>query len=429
MNDLLSFLYNSPTAFQAVANIAAALKEAGFEEYSENETVKFKKGGKYFTTRNQSSILAFKVGKDLKDANFHIAASHSDCPGFKLKPNSLTAVHQGQFIQLNTEVYGGALFAPWFDRPLSLAGRLILSAENGVESRLFDLKKNFCMIPSLAIHMNREANKGIPINPQKDLLPLVTMDKDFDLRRFLAKEAGVKEEELISYDLYLYPRQEPVVWGAEEEFFASHHIDNLECAYTTLQGFLKGEKETNINVYACFDNEEVGSLTRQGADSDFLVRNLQKVADGLGLKYPEILAGSMMLSCDNAHSAHPNHPEKDDPTNHALMNKGIVIKYNANQSYTSDALSSAIFRLICDKANVPYQFYTNRSDIRGGSTLGNLSNAQVSLLSLDIGCAQLAMHSCYESAGMKDVQYMIDGVTAYYSTHVSLTKDGSYQLS
>ncbi|MBR4122008.1 MAG: M18 family aminopeptidase [Erysipelotrichaceae bacterium] len=429
MNDLLSFLYNSPTAFQAVDNIAALLKENGFQEYSENETVAFKKGGKYFTTRNQSSILAFKVGKDLKDANFHIAASHSDCPGFKLKPNSLKAGPHGVFAQLNTEVYGGALLAPWFDRPLSLAGRLILRTEKGVESRLFDMKKNFCMIPSLAIHMNREANKGYSYNPQKDLLPIVAMEKDFDLNAYLVREAGIEKDQLLGYDLYLYPRQEPVVWGAEDEFFASHHIDNLECAYTTLKAFLEADKKTNINVYACFDNEEVGSLTRQGADSDFLVRNLEKVANGLGLSYPEILAGSMMLSCDNAHSAHPNYPEKDDPTNHVIMNKGIVIKYNANQSYTSDALSSAVFRLICDKVKVPYQFYTNRSDIRGGSTLGNLSNAQVSLLSLDIGCAQLAMHSCYESAGMKDVQYMIDGVRAYYNTHVSLTKDGSYHLS
>lgn len=404
--------------------MAVILQKEGFQELKENEIYQVKKGGKYYITRNGTSILSFKIGKKIQNPSFMIAASHSDCPLFKLKPNSL--IVDAHYTKLNTEVYGGALLSPWFDRPLSLAGRLVVKEDEAIHSLPFDLKKEFCIIPSLAIHMNREANTGFALNPQIHLLPLVTSDKEFDLKEYLEKEAKLQKGTLISYDLYLYAKQEPVIWGPKKEYFSAQHIDNLECAYTTLCGFLEADNQDNIQVYACFDNEEVGSLTRQGADSDFLERNLKRVADALSLDYPSVLGNSMLLSCDNAHASHPNHPEKDDPTNHCYMNKGIVIKFNANQSYTSDGLSTGIFVSMLEKAGIPYQYYTNRSDIRGGSTLGNLSNAHVSLLSLDIGCAQLAMHSCYETAGCKDSEYMASAVKIFLSKNLQLLHDGSY---
>lgn len=425
--ELLHFLYKSPTSFQAVANMRALLCENGFTELKENEDFSLTKGGKYFISRNGTSILGFKVGKRLKDPSFMIAASHSDCPSFKLKPNAI--LPEAHYTKLNTEVYGGPLMFPWFDRPLSLAGRLVLKDKKTIQSLPFMLEKDFCLIPSLAIHMNREANTGFALNPQVHLLPICSSDDKFDLYSYLEEEAGLKKGSLLSYDLYLYVRQEPQVWGAHEEYFSAQHIDNLECAYTSLLGFLEAEQEDSIQVYACFDNEEVGSLTRQGAASDFLVRNLHRVALALKQDPYRILGNSMLLSCDNAHASHPHHPEKDDPSNHCYMNEGIVIKFNANQSYTSDGLSTGIFVDILKKAQIPYQFYTNRSDIRGGSTLGNLSNGQVSLLSLDIGLAQLGMHSCYETAGCRDAQYMQQAVKAFLSAHLHLQTDGTFTIS
>lgn len=425
INNMLHFLDASPTAFQAIDNMTKMCLEKGFKELKENELFNLEKGGKYFITRNKTSFLAFKVGKELNEPSFNIAASHSDCPSFKVKPNGVIS---DKFSRLNTEVYGGPLYNPWLDRPLSLAGRIIIKEGNKIISKNFVLDEDFCIIPSVAIHMNRDANNGFKMNPQADLLPLVSDKKDFDIKAYLADKNDILKENLVGYDLYLYPRQKAYLWGHEKQFFSSFHIDNLECAYTTLVAFLESENEHNINVYACFDNEEVGSLTRQGADSDFLARNLKDIADSLSFSYSKALADSMLLSCDNAHASHPNHPEKDDPTNHTYMNQGVVVKYNANQSYTSDGLSAAIFTSLLDEHKIPYQYFTNRSDMRGGSTLGNISNGQVSLLSLDIGLPQLAMHSPLETAGVKDVESMIDAVKVFYSIHLKMLEDGTYQL-
>ena len=425
--EMMEFIEKSPTAFQAVAHISESFEEAGFQRLEESKEFSLEKGRSYYLTRNGSSVIAFQVGSDLSEASFKVAASHCDCPAFKVKPNGVIASEH--YVRLNTEVYGGALFAPWYDRPLSLAGRLVVKQENAIRTQLFDLKKDFAVIPSLAIHMNREANQGFASNPQSDLLPLVSERKDFDLRKYLAKEAHIDEKDLLSYDLYLYPRQKGFFFGEKKEFLCSHHLDDLACAYTSLEAFLSTKDEKGINVYVCFDNEEVGSLTRQGAASDFLSATLERIAGALGLNYRSVLAHSMMLSCDNAHAAHPAHPEKDDPTNHCYMNQGIVIKYNANQSYTTDALSAAVFVSLLEEKKIPYQYFTNRSDLRGGGTLGNISNGQVSLLSLDIGMPQLAMHSPLETAGTKDVDYMIAGISAYYSAHLQLRSDMNYVLS
>ncbi|MDO4499901.1 MAG: M18 family aminopeptidase [Erysipelotrichaceae bacterium] len=412
MKDMLKFLNESPTSFQAITNIAEMLDKEGYKELKESEEYKLEKGGKYYVSRNGSSIIAFNIGKNLNDASLQITASHSDCPSFKLKPEAF--IYENGFLKLNTEVYGGPIYYPWMDRPLCLAGRLIVKENGLLKTENYDSQKPFCLIPSLAIHMNREMNKGLSLNPQIDLLPLCGMEKA-DIKEYLSKECG---KEVVGFDLYLYPEQKAFVWGMNEEFISSFHIDNLECAYTTLKGFIAGENAENINVYCCFDNEEVGSLTRQGADSDFLETTLRRLADELGLNYYRLLAKGMMLSCDNAHGLHPNHPEKADPTNRPTMNKGIVIKYNANQSYTSDGLSAAIFAELLKTNNIPYQYFTNRSDVKGGSTLGNISNGHSSIVSVDIGLAQLAMHSPVETCGSKDVESMIQAVAAFYSAHL-----------
>lgn len=411
---MLDFIYESPSAFNAIENFCDKLDENGYQRISEKDHFELKKGGKYYVTRNGSSIIAFNIGTKLNKPQFKIVASHSDCPSFKLKPN--TILNDKKYTRLNTEIYGGPILSTWFDRPLSLAGRLIVREDGMIKTRTFNLDEDFCMIPSVAIHMNPEANKGYKNNPQVDMLPLVNLDEEFDLLEYLKEKSGM---DVINYDLYLYPRMKGYIWS-NKELFSSFHIDNLECAYTSFEAFKDTFEDDAINVLAIFDNEEVGSLTRQGADSDFMYQILNRISDSLNLNYYELIANSMLISADNAHSVHPNHNELADPSNRPYMNKGIVIKYNANQSYTSDALSASIFSSILDDNKIPYQYFTNRSDARGGSTLGNISNSHASLVSVDIGLAQIAMHSCFETAGVKDIEYMIDGLKAFYKTYINL---------
>ena len=411
---MLDFIYDSPSAFNAIENFCDKLDENGYQRISEKDHFELKKGGKYYVTRNGSSIIAFNIGTKLNKPQFKIVASHSDCPSFKLKPN--TILNDKKYTRLNTEIYGGPILSTWFDRPLSLAGRLIVREDGMIKTRTFNLDEDFCMIPSVAIHMNPEANKGYKNNPQVDMLPLVNLDEEFDLLAYLKEKSGM---DVINYDLYLYPRMKGYIWS-NKELFSSFHIDNLECAYTSFEAFKDTFEDDAINVLAIFDNEEVGSLTRQGADSDFMYQILNRISDSLNLNYYELIANSMLISADNAHSVHPNHNELADPSNRPYMNKGIVIKYNANQSYTSDALSASIFSSILDDNKIPYQYFTNRSDARGGSTLGNISNSHASLVSVDIGLAQIAMHSCFETAGVKDIEYMIDGLKAFYKTYINL---------
>ncbi len=426
--EMTEFLKECPTAFHAVEKIRKELEDNGYERLRENEEWEIKPGGKYFATRNDSSIIAFSIGEKPENYSFNIAASHSDSPTFKVKENAELEVKK-KYMQLNTEGYGGMLCATWFDRPLSVAGRVIVKEKDHFVTRLVNIERDLVMIPSVAIHMNRTINDGYAYNKQVDMLPLFggAESKKDDFRKLIAEAAGVSEEYVYGSDIYLYNRQEPSVWGVRGEFISSPHLDDLQCAYASLKGFLEGQQEESVNVYACFDNEEVGSGTKQGAGSTFLYDTLRRINMGLGKPeedYYRAVAGSLMLSADNAHAVHPNHPEKTDVENCVYMNEGIVIKSHAGQKYTSDAVSIALFRDICEKADVPVQFFANRSDEAGGSTLGNISSAKVSLNAVDIGLPQLAMHSAYETAGVKDTCHMIRAMKQFFSTHF-YEKDGS----
>ncbi len=429
LKDMIQFLDESVTSYQAVAEIKKRLEAEGFLELQETNVWNLVKGKKYYVTRNQSSILAFTLGERLENFSFNIVSSHSDAPSFKIKPKY--SIVKENMVQLNTEVYGGPLYSTWMDRLLGIAGRVLVREESGIQSKLVFLDQPCGLIPNMAIHMNRAANDGMKYDAQIDLLPLVSTNKEFDLMDYVAQSISVKKEEIIDKDLYLFPLDKARVWGDNEEFISSYHLDDLQCAYTTLQGFLKGSHPDTIGLYCCFDNEEVGSGTRQGAAGTFLSDVLERIRQELNfteIDFKKALSSSLMISADNAHAYHPNHPEKMDPTNVVYLNKGVVIKYNANQSYATDGLSAALFREICDKANIPLQVITNRSGVRGGGTLGPVSIRQVSIPTVDVGLPQLAMHSTYETAGAKDGQMMIDAVEEFFNTHVQAVEDGQVKL-
>ncbi|MCR1887266.1 MAG: M18 family aminopeptidase [Longibaculum muris] len=423
--ELVSFIQKSPTAFHAVEQMRSLLKDNGYEELLEGKKWHIEPGHRYFVTRNNSSIIALNLGTQLDNYSFNVAASHSDSPTFKLKENAELEV-RGKYTQLNTEGYGGMLCATWFDRPLSIAGRVLVKEGDSYITRLLKIDRDLVLIPNVAIHMNRAVNDGFAYNKQVDLLPLFggTETKAGDLKALIAKELNVNEEDICGEDLYLYNRMSPSIWGAHEEFISSPQLDDLQCAFTSLQGFLKGSNDQSINVFACFDNEEVGSGTKQGAASTFLYDVLHRINNALGKDdedYYRALAASFMLSADNAHAVHPNHPEKTDVNNCVYMNEGVVVKSHAGQKYTSDGVSIAVFKGICEKAGVPVQFFANRSDVVGGSTLGNIAMAQVSMNSVDIGLPQLAMHSSYETVGIKDTYYMIQVMEEFFNSHIEET--------
>lgn len=383
--------------------------------------------GKYYVTRNDTSIIAFHIGNALEDYSFNIAASHSDFPTFKVKEKAGLEVKK-KYIKLNTEGYGGMICSTWFDRPLSVAGRVLVKEGDHLETRLFDIDRDLVMIPSMAIHMNRQINDGYAYNKQIDMLPLFggegVSKEDFD--KLIAEELHVSVDAIYGKDLYLYNRAEGTIWGAKEEFISAPHLDDMQCAFATLKGFLKGYNNQSVNVYACFDNEEVGSATKQGAGSTFLYDVLNRINTALGKTqedYYRAVSASFMISADNAHAVHPNHPEKTDVENCVYMNEGIVVKAHAGQKYTSDAVSVAIFRSICEKAGVPVQFFANRSDEAGGSTLGNISSTRVSLNAVDIGLPQLGMHSAYETAGIRDTEYMVKALETFYNFHICEKKE------
>jgi len=404
--NLSEFILSSPTPFHAVDTAKKMLEEQGFTELKESENVNVVPEGKYFVTRNLSSIIAFKIPKG-EFSGFMISAAHSDSPAFRIKENS--EMSDGNYVSISSERYGGMLCSTWLDRPLSVAGRVIVKTEKGVESRLVDLKEPVAIMPNVAIHMNRNANNGAVYDFAVDMIPLMRLaGSGQTLKSRIAENAGVSENSLLSWDLILYNPEKPVIWG---DFITSPRLDDLQCAYASLAAFLKSKNEKSAAVYALFDNEEVGSETKQGAASTFLYDTLLRI---VGTKLRQKLASSMLASCDNAHAIHPNHPEYADKNHAAKLNGGVVIKYNANQKYTSDGVSSALFSLICQKAGVKVQYYANRPDMAGGSTLGNISNTQVSLNAVDIGIAQLAMHSAYETAGVKDTTYMIEALTGVF---------------
>lgn len=427
---LIQFLSNAVTSFHAVNEVRKELKENGYTELREGEKWNPEKGGKYFTVRNESSLIAFRIPEN-EIRGFMTGAAHTDSPTFRIKPQP--ELKGSGYIRLNTEGYGGMLCAPWFDRPLSVAGRLVISTEDGIRTVLYKSERDLCLIPSLAIHMNRKVNEGTSFNKQVDMLPLFAEDSDetITLADVISEETGIGKDGIIASDLMLYSREEPRIWGAKNEFISAGHLDDLQCAFALMKGFLGAESAASIPVLALFDNEEVGSLTKQGAYSTFLYDTLRRIALCLGKDEEEfrmMLAESFLVSADNAHSVHPAHPEKADPLNQPHINRGIVLKYSANQKYTSDAVSAAVFRRICQEADVPVQEFTNRSDSAGGSTLGNLSNNQVSMNAVDIGLAQLAMHSSYETAGARDTEYLEKAMQVFYSRSIEEKGQGSYIL-
>lgn len=426
--ELLGFLKNSPTAFQAVEEIEKKLTEAGFAKLGEHENWDIVPSGKYFVTRNGSSVIAFSVPKKYAHS-FMITASHTDSPTFKLK-SAFEAEACGKYVKLNVEGYGGMILSSWLDRPLSIAGRLIVKDGSKITTKNVNIDRDLVLIPNVAIHQNRQINSGFSYNIAVDMMPLYSAsDKKGTLLETAAEYAGCAKENVVGGDLYLYNRTPGTIWGAGDEFFSSARIDNLQCTYSTLIGFISAADEAKaVNVYASFDNEETGSATKQGAGSQFLSDTLAKIAEKLGFSVTEALASSFMVSADNGHAKHPNHPELSDAQNSPAINEGVVIKENAAQKYTTDAVSSAIFAKICEDANVPVQRFANRSDMGGGSTLGSISNTNAAMITVDIGLAQLAMHSSYETAGTKDTGYMIDAITQFYKSKLTTDGDGSYTI-
>ncbi len=425
---LIGFIGQSPTCYHAVDAIRRELRD--YTLLNERERWTLKPGGKYCVTRNGSSIIAFTLPEG-DFSGFQIVASHADSPAFKIKENAEVTVRD-KYVQLDTERYGGMIMSSWFDRPLSVAGRVLVRTEQGVSSVLVNLDRDMCVIPNVAIHMNREVNNGYKYNPAVDLFPLWgSAEAKNTFRAAIAQAAGAEEKDLLGADLFLYNRMEGRVWGVKEEFLSAPRLDDLECAFASVEALKTARGGGHANVCCVFDNEEVGSTTKQGADSTFLSDVLRRILLALGRTeedYYTMLAGSFMLSADNAHAVHPNHPEFSDPLNQTVMNGGVVIKFNANQKYTTDGVSEAVFHHICEKAGVPVQHYANRSDLAGGGTLGNISGRHVSVNTVDIGLAQLAMHSCYETAGTRDLKYMVDGMRAFYDTEIQAMGNGAFAL-
>ncbi len=424
--NLLAFLTAAPSPFHAVDEIADMLINAGFIRLQESDKWSLNYGKGYFVTRNGSSIIAFTVPKKPMPG-LMLSASHSDSPTYKLK-NKTEMDTFGKYTRLSTECYGGMLHYPWLDRPLSVAGRLILSHEGKIESKTVAVDKDILLIPSVAPHQ-KNSNSGFTPNAAVDMVPLFG-GKDAKLTPLLAQVADVVEEDIVGFDLYLNPRVPGTIWGANEEFYSSPRIDNLQCAYGTLMGFLSAgiREEGAIGVYGVFDNEETGSATKQGAGSLFLRDTLERMCESLGMDLRQVLASSLFVSADNGHAKHPNHPELSDGDHCPHMNEGVVIKANASQKYTTDGLSAALFREICRRADVPVQVFYNRSDMGGGSTLGSIANTTVFAYTVDIGMAQLAMHSPYETGGVADTGYLIRAMEQFYNTSLTAIGDGEVRI-
>ena len=429
-DDLVEFLQESVTPFHAAATAESWLRAAGFTRLEEADYWNLEPGKGYYTTRNGSSVVAWRVPQHAI-GGWRIVASHSDSPTWKIKTD---IVENDGCRRLSVEGYGGMIMSTWLDRPLTVGGRALVKTEDGIESRLVYLDRDLLVIPSLAIHFQRDINKGHTFNPQVDMQPLWGPAGSRTLTDLVAEELGVDTADILDSDLQLVTRQAPTQIGPDGEFFMAPRIDDLECAATTLLGFLDAAAETDsacAPVWAMLDNEEVGSSSRMGAQSSYLRDVLDRIVDAIphsGQAMHRAMANSFMLSADNAHATHPNFPQKSDPCAPVRLGGGVVLKYNASQKYTTNAVSGAIFRAICEKADVPVQVFTNRADEAGGSTLGNLAMAQVSMNCVDIGLPQLAMHSCYETAGARDIVSLIRLMEEFYASHFEETASGTLTI-
>ncbi len=430
-DDLVEFLQESVTPFHAAATAESWLRAAGFTRLEEADYWNLEPGKGYYTTRNGSSVVAWRV-PDHAIGGWRIVASHSDSPTWKIKTD---IVENDGCRRLSVEGYGGMIMSTWLDRPLTVGGRVIVKTEDGIESRLVCIDRDLLVIPSLAIHFQRDINKGHTFNPQVDMQPLWGPAGCRTLTDLVAEELGVDTADILDSDLQLVTRQAPTQIGPDGEFFMAPRIDDLECAATTLLGFLDAAAETDsacAPVWAMLDNEEVGSSSRMGAQSSYLRDVLDRIVDAIphsGQAMHRAMANSFMLSADNAHATHPNFPQKSDPCAPVRLGGGVVLKYNASQKYTTNAVSGAIFRAICEKADVPVQVFTNRADEAGGSTLGNLQSHTLPIPMADIGLAQLAMHSAVETASVADAEAMTKAVAAFYRVHLRALGDGTYTLA
>ena len=423
--ELIDFLYKSPTAYHAASSVKDILDNEGFEEIFEKDAWKFKKGGKYYLVKNNSAVIAFKVGNgEIEKDGFRLIGAHTDAPGFRIKPNAEMKT-EDHYVRLNTEVYGGPILYTWFDRPLGIAGRVILKGKSALKPRveLVNINKPVLIIPSLAIHMNRSVNEGYNFNRQKDTLPLVgfvneELEKKGYLMSLLTKELGVSEDEILDFDLYLYEYEKGCVMGINEELISAGKLDDQWMVFAGVKALINSTDIDSTKVMICIDNEEIGSLTAQGAQSKLIRGTLERIAIALGKNSEEFfraVSNSVMISADLAHAVHPNLPEKHDPTNRPLLGNGPVLKIAASGSYSTEGVAAGIFEAVCKEANVPVQKFVNRSDVKGGTTIGPMSAADLCIPVIDMGAPLIGMHSVRELASVKDNFYTIEAFTKFFS--------------
>ncbi len=425
ISSLLEFLDNSPCNFLAVDSCKKMLVENGFTEIDLGDKWQLSPGGKYFTTKNDSAIFAFTIGSTpVADAGVRIIAAHSDSPCFRIKPHA-AMLAEGGIVKLNTEVYGGPILYTWFDRPLSVAGRVILRSGDALRpvTRLIKIERPLLVIPHLPIHFNRGVNEGNPLSKQKDMLPVLcriteAAEKDNLLLDIIAKELNVATGDILDFDLMLYDTHRATLTGLNNEFVCSGRIDDLSMVHAAITAIIEGSGTGTTRIAAIFDNEETGSGTKQGAASPVLANIIQRICLAQGGSHEDFMRGiarSFMISADNAHAFHPNYPEKFDPTNHPAIGGGPVIKINANCKYMTDAHSAAIFRSLCEEAGSPYQYFVNHSDVAGGSTLGNILTSQIDIEGVDVGNPLWAMHSVCETGSTSDHENMIKVFTHFFN--------------
>lgn len=414
--DLMNFINKTPNAYFCVDNLRKKLTENNFIELFENEIWNnLKENGKYFVVRNDSSLIAFKVPKIKENIGFNIVSAHTDSPSFSIKPNA--DMYDGNYLKLNVSGYGGMINYTWLDRPLSLAGRVVIKKDGLYEKQLINIDKDLLVIPSQAIHINRDVNEKNTLNHQVDMLPVISLNNNKKLEDIIKEnllDKGI--DKICDYDLYLYNRDQARYVGLNDELILAPRLDDLASLLPAFNGFTESKNENSINVLCAFNNEEIGSLTPQGADSSFLIDTLTKIAQSYYINLFTALNNSFVVSADNAHAMHPNAQAKSDPTNKVLLNNGIVIKHHIN--YTTDSVTSSLFKGICENSGVPYQDFACRSDMRCGATLGGISQRQVSVDSVDIGLPQLAMHSTNETIGSKDVLYMYKALLEFYNSTI-----------
>lgn len=416
--EFIEFVRKSPVSFHTIDTIKKMLIEDGYLFLSENSIEKLQKGSKYVIVRDDSTLVSINIGNNIEKeiSSLNIIASHCDSPYFKIKPNC-DGVSDG-YNKINIAPYGGLIAPSWLDRPLAVAGRVIIRENDKLIAKLVNFEDLNAIIPNLCIHYNRNINSGYEYNMAVDMQAFFSDKDSSKFSDLLAKKLKTRKENIVNHDLYLYNNEKGILWGNNKEYVSCPRLDDLECVFSSAKAFISGENDKTINILYISDNEEVGSLSKNGADSDFLEVCLRRLCNDLGLDLDKTLSQSFLISADNGHAVHPNKGQITDADNKMYMNKGVGIKSNSSLTYTSSGLSSSVFQMLCEKANTPYQFFTNRSDMRGGSTLGNILLSHLSLSAVDVGLPQLAMHSCYETAGTKDLKYAIDVFREFYTSRI-----------